>query len=75
MPKTRVDLRYSEVICDVMGSIIKDQHSSGIALVGELLERVAKPPQYQPTMDTVIKMLSDRLRATIILTDSQLRVF
>lgn len=74
MPKNRVDLRYSEVICDVMGAIIKDQHSSGTSLVVELLDRVAKLPQYQHTMDTVIKMLSDRLRATIILTDSFLRV-
>ncbi|PKM72188.1 MAG: PucR family transcriptional regulator [Firmicutes bacterium HGW-Firmicutes-16] len=73
MPKNRVDLRYSEVICDVMGAIIKDQ-LSGTSLVVEILERVAKLPQYQQTVDTVLKMLSDRLRATVILTDSQLRV-
>ncbi|MFB0921480.1 MAG: PucR family transcriptional regulator ligand-binding domain-containing protein [Oscillospiraceae bacterium] len=73
MPKNRVDLRYSEVICDVMGAIIKDQ-LSGTSLVVEILERVAKLPQYQQTVDTVVKMLSDRLRATIILADSQLRV-
>lgn len=73
MPKNRVDLRYSEVICEVMEAIIKDQHS-GTSLAVEILERVAKLPQYQRTMDTVIKMLSDRLRATVILADSQLRV-
>lgn len=73
MPKNRIDLRYSEVICDVMGAIIKDQ-LSGTSLVVEILERVAKLPQYQQTVDTVIKMLSDRLRATIILADSQFRV-
>ena len=32
MPKNRIDLRYSEVICDVMGAIIKDQ-LSGTSLV------------------------------------------
>ena len=73
MPRNRVDLRYSEVICDVMGAIIRDQ-LSGTSLVVEILERVAKLPQYQQTVDTVIKMLSDRLRATLILSDSQLRV-
>ena len=73
MPKNRMDLRYSEVICDVMGAIIKDQHSE-TSLAVEILERVAKLPQYQHTMDTVIKMLSDRLRATVILADSLFRV-
>lgn len=73
MPKNRVDLRYSEVICDVMGAIIKDQRSEA-SLAVEILERVAKLPQYQHTMDTVIKMLSDRLRATVILADSRFRV-
>ncbi len=73
MPRNRIDLRYSEVICDVMGAIIKDQHTEA-SLAVEILERVAKLPQYQRTMDTVIKMLSDRLRATVILADSLFRV-
>lgn len=73
MPKNRMDLRYSEVICDVMSAIIKDQ-TSGSSFVVEILERVAKLPPYQQSVDTVVKMLSDRLRATVILADSQLRV-
>lgn len=73
MPKNRMDLRYSEVICDVMSAIIKDQTAES-SFVVEILERVAKLSPYQQSVDTVVKMLSDRLRATVILTDSQLRV-
>lgn len=73
MPKNRVDLRYSELICDVMSTILKDQNS-GSSFVVEILERVARLPSCQRTVDTVVKMLSDRLRATVILEDSRLRV-
>ncbi len=73
MPKNRVDLRYSEVICDVMSAIFKDQNS-GSSFVAEILERVARLPSCQRTVDTVVKMLSDRLRASVILEDSRLRV-
>ena len=70
MPRNRVDLRYSEVICEVMEAIFKDQ-SSGVSMVAELLERASRLPQHQRTVDTVVKMLSDRLRSTVILTDSE----
>lgn len=69
MPRNRVDLRYSEVITEVMEAIIKDQ-SSGTSMVVELLERVSRLPQHQQTVDTVVKMLSDRIHSTVILTDS-----
>lgn len=73
MPRNRVDLRYSEVIADVMRAIFQDQRS-GSSLAVEILERVARLPQHQQTVDTVMKMLSDRLRATVILTDPARRV-
>lgn len=69
MPRNRMDLRYSEVITEVMEAIIKDQ-SSGTSMVVELLERASRLPQHQQTVDTVVKMLSDRIHATVILTDS-----
>lgn len=40
-------------------------------MVVELLERVSRLPQHQRTVDTVVKMLSDRIRATVILTDGE----
>lgn len=69
MPRNRIDLRYSEVICEVMEAIFKDQ-SSGVSMVVDILERASRLPQHQQTVDTVVKMLSDRLRASVILTDS-----
>jgi DNA-binding PucR family transcriptional regulator len=69
MPRNRMDLRYSEVISEVMEAIIRDQ-SSGTSMVVELLERASRLPQHQQTVDTVVKMLSDRIHATVILTDS-----
>lgn len=69
MPRNRMDLRYSEVICEVMEAIFKDQ-SSGGSMVVEVLERASRLPQHQQTVDTVVKMISDRIRATVILTDS-----
>ncbi|HHW07570.1 MAG TPA: PucR family transcriptional regulator [Clostridia bacterium] len=70
MPRNRLDLRYSEVICEVMEAIYRDR-SAGGSMVVELLERVSRLPQHQRTVDTVVKMLSDRLRATVILTDAK----
>ncbi len=61
MPRNRMDLRYSEVISDVMEAILKDQ-SSGTSMVTEILERITYLPQHQRTVDTVIKMLSDASR-------------
>jgi len=69
MPRNRTDLRYSEVISEVMEAIIRDQ-SSGTSMVVELLERASRLPRHQQTVDTVVKMLSDRIHATVILTDS-----
>lgn len=69
MPKNRKDLRYSEVISEVMSAIIMDQ-SSGGSVVVELLERVSRLPRHQQTVDTVVRLLSDRIRASVIVTDS-----
>ena len=72
MPRGRMDLRYSDVICEVMEAIFKDQNDSGL-LVSDILGRTALLPEHQRTLDTVLKLLSDRLRATVLLTDGALR--
>ena len=72
MPRNYATLRYSEIIRDVMEAIFKDQ-ASAESIVVELLERVSRLPQQQ-TVDAVLKMLSDRLRATLILTDTSFNV-
>lgn len=73
MPRNRTDLRYGEVISDVMEAIFKDQ-SSGGSLVVELLERVSRLPKHQQTVDTVVKLLAGHLRATVIVADSERNV-
>lgn len=73
MPRNRTDLRYGEVISDVMAAIFRDQ-SSGGSLVVELLERVSRLPKHQQTVDTVVKLLAGHLRATVIVADSERNV-
>ena len=68
MPVDRCDLRYSEVICDVMGAIIKDQLKK-TNFVGEMLDRILHLPSHQRIMDTVLRMVSDRIRSTLLLAD------
>lgn len=68
MPKNRMNLRYSEVICEVMEAIYKDQMTETY-FVSEILERIAQLPDHQRSIDTVLKMLSDRIRASVVMTD------
>lgn len=73
MPRNRLDLRYSEVIIEVTEAIFKDQ-SSGASMALDLLERATRLPHHQRTIDTVVKMLADRIHSTVILTDSEKNV-
>lgn len=73
MPENQINQRYSEVICEVMELIHRDQLSS-TSLVSELLERAAGLPVQQRTVDSMLRMLADRLRASVVLMDSSRRV-
>lgn len=70
MPENRMDLRYSEVIYEVTEAIVKDRMGDAY-LVGEMLERIAFLPDIQRNMDSVLRMLSDRLTSSLFLTDAQ----
>lgn len=72
MPKNRMDLRYSEVITEVMHAIISEQKRDTY-LVGEMLERFGYLPKSQRTVESVVRMLSDRLRCSLFLVDSRFR--
>ncbi len=73
MPEGEKDLRYSEVISDVTGCIYKDRmkHES---IVTDILERVAALPAHLRSVDTVLKMLSDRTSVSLVLCDSSMRI-
>lgn len=73
MPENKMNQRYSEVICEVMELIHRDQMSS-TSLVSELLEQAAGLPVHQRTVDSMLRMLADRLRASVVLMDSSRRV-
>lgn len=68
MPIGRMDLRYSEVIQEVMELIMKDR-SADTYIVSELLERISKLPKQQRSMDSVLRMVADRTHASFYLCD------
>jgi len=66
MPENEPTLRYGEVINDVMGCIYRDRNRNE-AIATELLAGISALPKHQQTMDTAVKMLSDRLSASVLL--------
>jgi len=69
MPKKRMDLRYSEVITEVMESIVKDKMNKS-SIVTEVLEQITKLSPKQRTVNTGLKMISDRTESSLVLTDA-----
>lgn len=69
MPKNRMDQRYSEVIQEVMEAILKDRQKDTY-IVASMLDRISLLPPHQRSMDTLLRMLSDRVHASFYLLDS-----
>jgi DNA-binding PucR family transcriptional regulator len=69
MPPHLKNLRYSEVITEVMEAIFKDQQME-TDYQSEILERISRLPVYQRSIDTAMRMLSDRLRVSLLLSDT-----
>lgn len=70
MPEGQRMLRYSEVLNDVMECIYRDRMDNE-SIVSEILGRVSKLPEHHRSINTVLKMLSDRISASVILTNSR----
>ena len=68
MPVRRYDLRYSEVICEVMEAIFKDRMKE-TQYINEMLERISSLQDHQRNMNTVLRMICDRIRCSLLLTD------
>ncbi|MBU3806384.1 MAG: PucR family transcriptional regulator ligand-binding domain-containing protein [Candidatus Fournierella pullistercoris] len=62
--------RYSGVIRDVMQAIFQDQLDES-HLLGDLVDHMTLLPANQQTVDTVLQLISDRVRATLLLLDEQ----
>lgn len=73
MPENRFSLRYSDVISEVYECLFKDRRENG-NFVSDILERVSSLPEYQRSIDTVLKMLSDQIHVSAVLTDRSGRV-
>lgn len=68
MPQGRIDFRYSEAISEVLEAIVKDQMQEP-HFVSSMIDLIAQLQDRQRTIDTVLRMLSDRLRCSLILVD------
>ena len=69
MPKNDYSLRYNEVIYEVMETIIRNQAVNDY-FVKETLEKVSLLPEHLRSVEITLKMLSDRLKANILLTNT-----
>lgn len=73
MPEKRMDFRYSDAISEIMELIVRDRQTD-TAFVGELLYQVSRLPGHQRTVGTMLRMLSERIMASLLLTDQSFRV-
>jgi len=73
MPKNDYSLRYNEVIYEVMEAIVSNQGVND-HFVKETLEKVSLLPEHLRSVEITLKMLSDRLKANILLTNSHLDI-
>ena len=70
MPPGQTNLRYSEAIREVLFEIYREQQREQF-FVSSLLDRISGLPAQQRTMETMLKMLSEHLRVSVILTDQR----
>ena len=67
MPENRSDLRYSEVIYEVIEAIIKDRDIAG-NLKNDVMESVLRGSPHQHGVSAVVHTLGDRLQACVLVT-------
>ncbi len=69
MPENRPDLRYGEVIYEVMEAILKSQFI-GYDFKNDILEQVSRFPENQRSISLVMRILSDKLHSSIVLANA-----
>lgn len=74
MPENDSSLRYNEVIYEVMESIILNNQTINDNFVNEALEKVSLLPEHTRSVEMTLKILSDRLKANIILTNTHMEI-
>lgn len=73
MPEKEMSLRYSEVIYEVIEAIVKNDMTS-TSFVSEMVEQISGVPLQQRNMDTVLKILADRTRSSLVLANKNNQV-
>lgn len=69
MPERRQNLRYSDVISDVMEAICRERDRDG-SIVSDILARMSALPSHQQSINSALKMLSERGACSVVLRDS-----
>ena len=73
MPEGEATLRYGEVINDVMECIYRDRAQSS-SVVLDVLAGISALPKHLQTVNTALKILSDRISASVLLCDASFHV-
>ncbi len=74
MPENDISLRYNEVIYEVMEAIVLDNQTINDNFVNETLEKVSFLPEHSRSVEIMLKLLSDRLKANLVLTNTNLDI-
>lgn len=72
MPENEFNLRYGEAISDIMGLIVRDQ-VSGDSMIITLLESISRLSPHQQNVGTMIRLISSRLSASVVLMTDKRR--
>lgn len=68
MPRGQINLRYSEAISEILSEVFSS-HQRESYFVSDLLQRVSDLPPHQRNLEALMRMLSDHLHATVILSN------
>ncbi len=72
MGENKIYIRYSDLITEVENLVLSDRMNYDESLVTEIIGRISSLPSDKQTVDSVLSMLRDRLKVSIVLTDSGL---
>jgi len=72
MSVDKMYLRYGDLIAEVGNVVLSDRMNYDESLVTEVIGHVSSLPSDKQTVDSVLSILRDRLKVSLILTDSDL---
>ena len=73
MPENRMELRYSDVIAEVMEAIVKDRLNDTY-FAAEIMEKISHLQKNQRNINSVLSMLRDRIHCSLFVIDDSMRI-